>query len=488
MNIRSKIQQTMSTPPLLFSTDGTHFSEAQGTFDSIRCALLRYQLRCPDAPVGIQLPKGPEYFLTILGCMELGVPYVPLKEGYPASRTDEIRTDAGLGVIVDVDIMAGWREQKVDFELLAAPRKDVGESDPLYIIYTSGSTGRPKGVVIPRGAFSSYWEWLSTCLHEISPEDRTLQVTEFTFDISLVDLVLYVEKRTPLHFSRFDGNIFRLAADLGLHGITTLCTVPNNVNMLLAPAVASRSDYSALRHLMVGGARFSFGTYQKVLEHFADRNVFNFYGPTEFTVYSHAKRLTFDESLDTRHNNVTVGIPNARVRGEIVRDGVIRSPGEEGELWLGGRQIMSEYKNNPTATEAATGHLEGELFYRTGDVAFMDEQGEVYIVGRMDDTIKTRGYRVNLTDIDSYVARLSYIQDAATIAVPDEVKENEIVCFAIVNSGVDVDIPTLRKGLREVLIDHQMPGKILLVEGFPTNDSGKVCKKQLRTMYDEQRH
>lgn len=484
MDLRDIIVAGVSNRSSLFYSDGREFSDPYGTFNRLCTALQSLELK-PGAVVGIRMPKGPEYFLCILACMAMGIAYVPLANSFPESRIQEIREDSGLCLILDAgfvsDALAANYTGAVDWDALPS----VPESDPLYIIFTSGSTGRPKGVVISRRAFDRYASWLDTYLSEVTDADRVLQITEFTFDISLIDVVLYIWKKTALYFTGFDGVIFKLAKEISDFKITTISTVPNNVNMLLEKFIAEKSDLSSLSTLMIGGARFSYGLYQKVGHYLHGKSIHNFYGPTEFTIYSHAKALTFDELRDCEDHNVSIGLPNTSVQAWIYADGEFLANGQRGELLLSGDQIMTEYINNREKTSSVLLQLEGQTYYRTGDLAYRNGHNEFFVVGRLDDTIKYRGYRINLLDVDSYTQRLPYIQDVTTIAVPDEIRENITVAYVILKNEFKekVTVKQVKQDLADVLVEYQIPEKVRFIESFPVNISGKVCKKQLAELY-----
>lgn len=489
MHLQQLIHKAMNEPPSLFSSDGSLYENTKIHYQKIRLALkLELDSGCP---VGIKLPKEPEYLLCILACMELGLAYVPLKDDFPQNRIDEIKEDSGLRLIIDSEYLSTILHKEFDVSgICNSSAVNLADNTPLYIIFTSGSTGRPKGVVISRGAFVAYSEWLSQFMGEIKPSDRVLQVTEFTFDISLIDLVLYLTKKTPLYFTGFNGAIFKLAQEIATHNITTMSTVPNNVNMLLSDFIATKADFSSLKYLMIGGARFSYGLYQKVCKYFSNKEISNFYGPTEFTIYSHAKKITFNEAVDCQDHNVSIGITNTSVQADIYNAGAFCAPNESGELLLSGKQIMNEYISNSEKTSEAIVVISDVPYYKTGDLAYKNERNEFFVTGRLDDTIKYRGYRINLLDIDSYITKLPYVQDVTTIAVPDEAKENITICFIILNNtnATEISVAQVKLDLKEFLVDYQIPEKIQFIKEFPTNVSGKVCKKQLLQCFLEGKH
>lgn len=405
--------------------------------------------------------------LCTLACFELGVIYIPMKHDYPEDRIKQIKEDSAFELLISEEI---FKNEVLNFTAIEVPVQKVLPSDIAYILFTSGSTGRPKGAQISRAAYENFFSWASEYFDHLTPEDKWLQISEFTFDISLVDVALFLSKGVSLYFSQFNGNIFQLAHEVESHCITSTSTVPNNLNMLLDDMIVERANLSSLHTTLIAGSRFSWGLYEKCQKHLADKNVYNLYGPTEFTIYSHAKKLTMDPGLDSVDHNISIGTPVLNTNSII----------SENELLLSGPQLMSGYVNDKEKTSKALSQFDGKAFYKSGDVAFQNERGEYFITGRNDDTIKTRGYRVNLLDVDSYILRLEYVKDTCSVAIAHPQHENAIVNFIILkNEKSDKEI---KNDLKEILLSYQIPEKFIFLDSFPVNNSGKVCKKQLKEM------
>jgi D-alanine--poly(phosphoribitol) ligase subunit 1 len=243
-----------------------------------------------------------------------------------------------------------------------------------------------------------------------------------------------------------------------------------------------RVNLSKLQTLMIAGARFSYGLYEKCKNRLGTHiDLYNLYGPTESTVYSHGKKMTFKEQEDCAGLNVAIGKPLPNVTALVVKDGQTMEAGQEGELLLGGIQLLSCYMNDPEKTAHALINFEGKTYYRSGDIAFCDPRGDFYVIGRLDDTIKVRGFRINLLDVDSYIHKLPYIEDCATIAVPHEIAENQTIAFLRLKTPKTVK--EIKKDLLQYLLDYQIPEKIVFVDQYPVNSSGKIDKKVLKENY-----
>jgi acyl-CoA synthetase (AMP-forming)/AMP-acid ligase II len=255
--------------------------------------------------------------------------------------------------------------------------------------------------------------------------------------------------------------------------------------MLLQDGVADRVNLESVKNLLLGGARFSYGTYEAVFRKYRGKfapnvRVYNFYGPTEATVYTHARELNGRAVEDLCDVNVSIGVPFGE-NSCLLLDAsgrAIEGSGQTGELLLGGKQLMDGYFRDPEQTRSVFRTIGGERYYATGDLAFRGKSGDYFIQGRLNDTIKKRGFRVNLLDIDSYMQKVDCVQDCATIAVPDDLTENRLVAYVVLKPGESGD--ELRSRLKGILVDYQMPDEFRFVNGLPLNSSGKVCRKTLR--------
>jgi acyl-coenzyme A synthetase/AMP-(fatty) acid ligase len=252
--------------------------------------------------------------------------------------------------------------------------------------------------------------------------------------------------------------------------------------MILNERIASRADYGSIKTILLIGAQITEGLYNKLSEHFKAETILNGYGPTEFTVYSHVKKFKFTKELDFDGINTSIGNTLLNVRSEIVKDGKILGAFEEGELCLAGPQIMTCYTGDQEKTKNALIELDGDVFYKTGDISYKDKNDEYYIIGRLDDTIKYRGYRINLLDINSYISKLGYIEDVITISVPNEVKENITIGF-IVLKDKSITEDKIRNDLSKIVLDYQIPEELFFLDVFPVNSSGKISKKDLINYY-----
>lgn len=425
----------------------------------------------------ILLNKDYKYILTLLACMDAGITYIPLKVDCPEKRIQLIKETAAFDLLIDDELTNHILNQNKTSSTNES--FEITEGKPLYIIFTSGSTGEPKGVTIQRRSFCNFVNWVDKYFSEITSNDRILNTADFSFDLSMLDIALLLTKNPHFHTSKFNNNIFTLASEIELLNITTMATVPNTFALLLTDGIYSRSDLSNLKHLLLGGARFSYGLYNKAQEYLSHTNIYNLYGPTEATVYCTAKRIAFkNEVID---KVVSAGRDISNCHTVIMSNSLQEQPAKtKGEVYISGIQLMQAYHNDKHKTQEVLVTVNGKQYYKTGDIGFKDQADNLYITGRLNDTIKISGYRVNLSDIDSYILSVSYISECATIAIHDEIKENVLIAYIKTS---EKDKSTIYEELENMLPSYQIPQDIILIDQFPINSSGKISKNSLVDLY-----
>jgi len=203
--------------------------------------------------------------------------------------------------------------------------------------------------------------------------------------------------------------------------------------------------------------------------------------------YKNATKMVKDLSSSILNGDKIFSIINGSfvfgdfIEAFLVENNLEVNTNERAEMLLGGAQVMQRYINAPLKTIESIVEYADTRCYKSGDITFKDTKGEYYVVGRVDDTIKYRGYRINLLDIDSYIHKIDYVDDCTTIAIPDELTENKTIAFVKLNK--EISKKDLKKDLREQLLDFQVPEVIFFVDNYPTNVSGKICKKTLSEKY-----
>lgn len=461
------------------------YSELWRRSMSLAFALRERGIRKEDR-VGLWAEQGGDMLVGVVAILAAGAAYVPLDPTYPRSRLEFMAADAALTVIVAPEQLR-VRAQGLGVPVISTSSnavEPVSPTTPLelddacaaYVIYTSGSTGRPKGVVVERHSVVDLLESMITEL-SLGSSDRYISTSSPSFDALIPNILLPLV--TAGTFVAIDPptakDPFALARAVANFHPTVLQTSPTMLRML------TEIDWRGDHNLMVwtGGE----STAASVIRFIASRvgTFCNFYGPTEATVEVTMARLSPTDG-DSR-----VGEAREGVRCHLLD--ASRSPvgeGEVGELYITGNALARGYLNAPELTDKSfvtirteADHL--ERAYRTGDLARLRPDGSMVIVGRVDDQIKLRGYRIELREIEQRLMEHPLVSDAVVVlARTNDDDEPHLTAFYKVRE--DLDVSLLRDFSKELLPSYMVPSTYMEIDEFPLTPGGKVDKRQLTTL------
>ena len=442
----------------------------------------------PGAMVGICMEKSCRLYAAILGVLKAGGAYVPIDPKFPVDRIKSILDDAAIQIVItsgseldplvvgpSITLLALDADASQVSHQLRQPLSDqeVGlrPDDPCYVIYTSGSTGKPKGVVIEHRNAVNFVRALKT-IYKLKPEDRVYQGFSVAFDASVEEIwgafalggTLVVPPDLVAR-SPFDAREF-----ISSQGITFFSTVPTFLSMM-------DGDLPSVRLLVVGGEECA----AELASRWASgRRMLNTYGPTETTVVATAAECVAGKA-------VTIGRPLPGYVIRVLDDKLKPVPkGEAGELFIGGESVARGYVNRPQLNAErficdGTRDKQGTevRFFRTHDVVRMTKSGALEFLGRNDQLVKIRGYRVELSEIESVLMEYPFVRSAVVNAL----KHGETVELAAYivpegDLGAD-DRRRLVELLRRRLPDYMIPRYLDVLEELPTMVSGKVDRKLL---------
>ena len=439
-------------------------------------AKLREQGVTTDTFVGIMMPRRKEFLLSVLAVQKAGGAYVPMDSEYPNDRLLYMLEDSEARVLITTKELYDTKCQEGDFTVdnvlfvedwQEATSEPVNESAPdhlAYMIYTSGSTGKPKGVMQPHSSLRAYLAWR---IHDLkfTPESRNAQHASFSFDASLDDLLCPLAAGGSVYIMpeeiRKDVNAMcQYLFDNGITGMT--------LSTQLGMTMLGLFNNLPLRYLMMGGEKMLPSQKTPV-------TVINGYGPTEFTVCSSYHIVDQDKDTD-----IPIGraVPNTysficNTQGQLQPRGVA------GELCLLGPQIARGYwkREDLTAEKfAECPFVPGVPMYRTGDLARYNDEGELEFLGRIDNQVKLRGFRIEMGEIENVAKRYEGVQDVA--AEVRDINGTKHLCLYFTAAN-QVDLTSLQSFLAEQLTDYMVPEAYVQLDAMPLTPNGKVNRKAL---------
>ena len=440
-----------------------------------------------EEPVAVLTECSDDLPATVLGIWKAGAAYLPLVVEQPPERLVHMAEDAEARVLIVLDghtvptLLAeavktilrpeDWLENAERPEVCGTPE------DLAYIIYTSGTTGVPKGVLIQHDSLvNAALMTGETC--GFSPEDRVSLVATPGFDASLWELgigLLHGVAIVPIaHALRDDP--WALKRWYKKYGVTVAFHTPSYLR------VSQQIPFEGLRILVTGGEAPSHEDARR----YADQlDLWNAYGPTEACIFVCAEKLSAHPIAD---RPLAVGRPLANTRISIRREnGDQASPGEIGEVWLGGMGLARGYLNNPDLTSQSFAETPDGRFYRTGDLGRWTEDGRLELAGRIDDQIKLHGQRVELGEIEAALGSHPAVEDAITLV--ERAAEETKVLRAFVRLRPEATNPSeneWREYLGGRLPVHMIPASVTPIAAIPLTAAGKTDREALLHLAKDQ--
>jgi amino acid adenylation domain-containing protein/non-ribosomal peptide synthase protein (TIGR01720 family) len=447
----------------------------------------------PEVRVAVALERGADLPVAMLGVMRAGGVYVPVDPDLPAERIAYLLQDSGAAVVLTRSGLIGRlpstpaRIVAIDAAEENGASADVDLPKPMpqsaaYVIYTSGSTGRPKGVVVSHASLAN----LAAAVAEryaLTAGDRVLQFASASFDVSLEEMfptwaaggaVVLRTEGTPAA----PGELARWAEAQGI----TVLNLPTPFWHEWVREMDERGGAPpATQRLMVVGSDRArpeaFGAWARVGRGIP---ILNAYGPTEAAVTAtvHAPAPDADPLAE-----VPIGRPVAGAVARVLDSrGNPSPPGIPGELYLGGAGVARGYLGRPGLTAErfvpdpfAT--RPGARLYRTGDRARWRADGTLEFMGRTDEQVKVRGFRIEPGEVEAALRAHPRVRQAAVAAREDGRGQQRLVAYVV---GEDApDAAELRRHLRERLPEHMVPAVFATLDALPMTPSGKIDRRAL---------
>ena len=487
--VHSVVEQTVASSPdavaVVAGDQSLSYAELNARANVLAAALIQAGVT-PNTHVALSVERGLNLPVAVLGVLKAGGAYVPVDPNYPAERISYMLESAEPAVVVTtagVSLPEGVSVPVIDVDGLdfsaAAdnPTTSVSPNDALYTIYTSGSTGKPKGVSLSHRGLNNLLQWQNRQPH-LGEGVKTLQFASLSFDVSFQEL-----------FSTFTtgGTLVMIDEDLR-RDLPQLAKFIADQQIkrvyfpfaALQPLAEAAGDLSfVLEDVIVAGEQLQVTpAVRDLFKGLSNARLHNQYGPSETHVVT---ALTLEGDPDNWPALPSIGTPVANTRAYVLDEHLTPSPvGVPGELYLGGTQVAIGYYNRPELNEEkllASPFVDGERLYRTGDrVRFLDN-GEIEFLGRVDDQVKWRGFRIEPGEIETLLAEHPNVTQAAVIIREDRPGEKRLVGY-IQPSG-EADMTDIRNWLKDRVPEYMVPQALVVLDAFPLTPSGKLARRLL---------
>lgn len=465
--------------------------------------------------VGIYLHKSPAAIAAIFGIMKTGACYVPVDANAPGMRLEEIGRQCSFRALITsqalyeklgtsfhnecpmnaIFFVDQAPEGTLPLPVLTFaedlpkqpdndPKVEAIDHDLAYILFTSGSTGTPKGVMLSHLNALTFVNWGCETFG-ITSDDRLSNHAPFNFDLSVFDIFVAIKAGAAISLVPEGLSVFalQLSAFIQDQKITVWYSVPMVLTLLLTRGKLEQRDLSALRCVLFAGEVFPTKHLRALMEKLPHPRYANLYGPTETNVcaYYEVEPLPPEQTAPIPIGKACTNTDLVAINAEGKR---VAQTGEEGLLYARGSTVMQGYYGRPEASAAcfipnpfAVGRE--EKLYCTGDWVTLDERGNYLFVGRKDFMIKTRGYRVELGEIEAVMVAHPAVDEAVALPIPDEAIGNTIHAVVTLTDSQSLDVTTLKQHCAEKLPAYMVPEKIEFRDSLPRTDNGKIDRRRL---------
>jgi len=493
-------RQAESTPGRVAAADASGRSLTYAELNARANQLARHLRRLGvgrEVPVALFVERGLEMVVALLGVLKAGGAYVPLDPSYPRERLAYMLTDSQARFILTKERLAGalpedapqalrldadWPE--VGRESAENPDHAVGPDNLAYVIYTSGSTGVPKGVMVTHGGLANYLHWARSAYIREESQFGAPVHSPVGFDLTVTSLFCPLLAGQAVELIAEEEGVEGLSAAMRRHDFSLVKLTPAHLD-LLARSIPAEEAAGAGRALVIGGEALSGDSLAFWREHAPRTRLINEYGPTETVVGCCVHEVAAGEAPA---GAVPIGRPIANTRLYALDAGGRPAPaGAPGELYVGGAGVARGYLGRPALTaerfvpDPFSGEAGGRL-YRTGDVGRVRGDGVFEFLGRNDEQVKVRGFRVEPGEVEAVLKAHPSVGEAAVISHEDGPGERRLVAYVVMGAGGPGDAPNvgeLRRWVGEKLPDYMVPSIFVTLKQLPLTAHGKVDRRRL---------
>lgn len=445
----------------------------------------------PGTTWALMSPNLPEYAVVFHGLAYAGATVTTLNPTYGAEEIAFQLKDAGATAVVTVGafletgkaaaaevgikdvFLIGPGDAPSVMDIMAEPLSEqVGVNlaeDVVVLPYSSGTTGFPKGVMLTNRNLVANIEQLAGHL-PLGEDEVCYAVLPFFHIYGMQVLMNFVLTRggTVVTVPRFD--MVQMLELTEKHKMTRLFLVPPIVLALAKHPMVDKFDMSSVRQVFSGAAPLG-GELAEAAANRLGCSIGQGYGMTELSPVTHAVR-------EGDYKSASVGTLLSSTEARVVDpEGNDVAQGERGELWVRGPQVMKGYLNNPEAT-AATIDKDGWL--HTGDVAEVDGDGHTFIVDRLKELIKVKGFQVPPAELEALLIQHSEVADVAVIGVPDDEAGELVKAFVVRAPESDISAEALQDYVRERVSTYKQVKIVEFIDAVPKSASGKILRRELR--------
>lgn len=454
----------------------------------IRSQLLKTDYS--NTKVGLVINDDLESYASVIALWLEGDCYVPLHPNWPIERCMDICEQVEIDLILDSSEQTRYKNIQVvntsslqyEFDCLE-PQKGVSDEELAYILFTSGSTGKPKGVQLMRKNVSAFMDSFWKTGIVITEEDRCLQCFDMTFDVSVQGYLVPLIKGACCYTVPYGQIKYIYTSGLIEDYKLTFAAMAPSMLRYLKPYF-DEFDATSLRTCILTAEACPLNLMEDWYNCATNTEIYDFYGPTECTIYCTYYKLTKGGDNKSLNGIISIGKPLANCVGLILDEHGNELPaGEKGELCIAGDQVTKGYWKNDekNASSFFIKVVNGEKlrFYHTGDLCYMDEDGDIMYSGRLDHQAKIQGFRVEMGEIEYHAREFLGGKNVVCLAFDNKEALTEIAMFV---EAKEFNPDDMLSYMRTKMPSYMIPTRLYYIPVFPLNSNDKIDKVQLKAL------
>jgi len=500
-----------------FNGEAITYSELDKVSNRLTNLLIAYGVKRGDG-IAIYMPRNINSIIALFGILKSGATYVPIDQFCPENRLsyiinkceisfllsseeklnnikrsssggsplknvllmDRLEESDGLGIEIKI---LSWKKEVINYSD-KNPDIHVMDGDLSYILFTSGSTGTPKGVMISHLNALTFIN-MACEFFKITKEDIFSNISPLHFDLSVFDIYVAFKAGATVVIVPEGISMFplKLAKFIEKNKITVWNSVSSALSLLVTYTDLSKFNFSSLRLVLFAGEVFPVKYLRQLKKHILSAQFYNIYGQTEANSSTY---YLIEEVPEDDSSLIPIGkpFPNFEIFALDENGKKVNEPGQKGELYVRASSVALGYwgdeeKTSEKFVKNPLNPDSNERIYKTGDIVRLDSSGNYIFLGRADHMIKSRGYRIEIGEIETALSNHPQVKNAVVIPIPDELIGNRIAVVIVPSDGNVIKKEDILRYCSTQLPKYMIPEIVELRDALPITSSGKTDRKKL---------
>ncbi|MAV63742.1 MAG: hypothetical protein CMG00_00955 [Candidatus Marinimicrobia bacterium] len=442
--------------------------------------ILKPHIHDKQTSLPIIVSRRAEVLISFIACLKLGISFTPIIY---------ISNDQSFFIANKLNSNFFYdpvnNKIKLNSKYKINSKKQLDIKNKIYILFTSGSTGNPKGVICDKENIINTLLWSKIYL-KWKKNDVIGNVTQFSFDISLFDFFSTIYFNIPLTIIKSPENTDYCYETIKKSKITSIFSTPSFFSQFVFNDSVKKTTKTSLKQIISGGDFFPTNHLFEWISSNKKINIFNVWGPTETSIVNSMYKIKQNDKKRLKEiKYLPVGKSTKRMKITIIKSNkLINEPNKIGFICLSGKSICKGYINENQKYKNMIKNINNKIYFNTGDLGYFDSSKNLFIIGRIDNTIKIQGYRINQKEIEKLSESFDNIFLSASYKKNLNNDFNQLNLLIQLKKTRSFDIYKFKSFLRTKLPFYKVPKEIKIIKKIPLNSNGKIDRIQIDKKYN----